>query len=89
MSASGKAAWTAAKSLHEPDVKSNDKNPVGRIFDTISNGRSSMGPYKDQISVEDRWAIVAYVKALQATGIQPESTVVKTDDKPVDDETQP
>lgn len=89
LSASGKAAWTAAKSLHEPDVKSNDKNPVGRIFDTISNGRSSMGPYKDQISVEDRWAIVAYVKALQATGIQPESTVVKTDDKPVDDETQP
>ena len=30
-----------------------------------------MGPYKDQISVEDRWAIVAYVKALQETGITP------------------
>jgi len=30
-----------------------------------------MGPYKDQITVEDRWAIVAYVKALQATGISP------------------
>lgn len=68
LAATGKAAWTAAKSLHDPEIK---ENPVGRIFDTISNGRSSMGPYKDQISVEDRWAIVAYVKALQATGIQP------------------
>ena len=46
-----------------------------------------MGPYKDQISVEDRWAIVAYVKALHATGIEPVSAVAaaeeaaKADDK--------
>ena len=72
LAGSGAAAWTAAKSLHDPEVK---KNPVGRIFDTISNGRSSMGPYKGQISAEDRWAIVAYVKALQGTGIQPPSPV--------------
>ena len=97
LAASGNAAWTAAKSLHDPEVKNNDKNPVGRIFDTISNGRSSMGPYKDQIPVEDRWAIVAYVKALQATGIQPDSGVVATtkdeaattEDKKSDEETQP
>ena len=86
LSASGNAAWTAAKSLHEPDVKNNEKNPVGRIFDTISNGRNTMGPYKDQISVEDRWAIVAYVKALQATGIEPVSTVAATDDSAKKDE---
>lgn len=60
----GKAAWTAAKSLHDPAVA---PQPVGRIFDTISNGRASMGPYGDQIPVADRWAIVLYVKALQAT----------------------
>ena len=30
-----------------------------------------MGPYKSQIPAEDRWAIVAYVKALQETGITP------------------
>lgn len=87
LSATGNAAWTAAKSLHDPEVKNNDKNPVGRIFDTISNGRSSMGPYKDQISVDDRWAIVAYVKALQATGIQPESTVAAAaEQQPADDD---
>jgi mono/diheme cytochrome c family protein len=75
LNATGQAAWTSAKSLHDPTVKDNEKNPVGRIFDTITNGRGTMGPYRRQIPVEDRWAIVAYVKALQATGIQPESGV--------------
>lgn len=71
LAAAGNAAWTSAKSLHDPIVKDPAQNPVGRIFDTITNGRATMGPYKNQIPVEDRWAIVAYVKALQATGIEP------------------
>ncbi len=66
----GKAAWTAAKSLHEPDVKNPGKNPTGRIFETITQGRNTMGPYAAQIPVKDRWAIVAYVKALQSMGIE-------------------
>lgn len=38
----------------------------GDIFDTITNGRRSMPAYKYQIQAEkDRWAIVAYVRALQ------------------------
>lgn len=70
LAATGGATWTSARSLHEADVKDNGKNPVGRIYDTITNGRGNMGPYKAQIPVADRWAIVAYVKALQETGIQ-------------------
>lgn len=73
LNVTGKAAWTAAKSLHDPAVK---VQPVGRIFDTISNGRGTMGPYHSQIPVADRWAITMYVKALQETGIQPETPVV-------------
>ena len=69
LSQSGKATWTAAKSLHDPVVKDPKQNPVGRLFNTISYGRGTMGPYKDQITVEDRWAIVAYVKVLQETGL--------------------
>jgi len=38
---------------------------VGHIFDVISNGFGAMPDYSDQIPVKDRWAIVAYVKALQ------------------------
>ncbi len=57
-----KANWTTARSLHDHTVIG---QPVGRIFDTISNGRGTMGPYRSQITVEDRWAIVLYIKALQ------------------------
>ena len=70
LAATGAATWTSARSLHEADIKDDAKNPVGRIYDTITNGRGNMGPYKAQIPVQDRWAIVAYVKALQETGIK-------------------
>lgn len=39
--------------------------PIGKIYDTISNGRRKMAGYKAQITVKDRWAIAAYVRALQ------------------------
>jgi len=39
--------------------------PVGKLFNTASNGIRKMGGYASQISVEDRWAIILYVRALQ------------------------
>jgi mono/diheme cytochrome c family protein len=39
--------------------------PDGQIFATISNGIRNMPAYNAQIPVRDRWAIVAYVRALQ------------------------
>jgi mono/diheme cytochrome c family protein len=39
--------------------------PVGHFFDVITNGFGAMPDYASQIKVEDRWAIVAYVRALQ------------------------
>jgi mono/diheme cytochrome c family protein len=39
--------------------------PPGRIFAVISQGYGSMPSHAAQIPVEDRWAIVAYVRALQ------------------------
>jgi cbb3-type cytochrome c oxidase subunit III len=39
--------------------------PDGEIFYVISNGRSLMQSYAANIEVRDRWAIVAYVRALQ------------------------
>ena len=43
------------------------KIPNGQLFNTISNGRNTMQGYASQIPVEDRWAIVLYVRALQRT----------------------
>ncbi len=40
--------------------------PVGHFFDVITNGFGAMPDYAAQIKVRDRWAIVAYVRALQA-----------------------
>jgi mono/diheme cytochrome c family protein len=39
--------------------------PVGHVFDVITNGFGAMPDYAAQIKVEDRWAIVAYLRALQ------------------------
>ena len=39
--------------------------PDGQIFNTITHGKNTMGAYGPVIPVEDRWAIVAYVRALQ------------------------
>lgn len=39
--------------------------PNGTIFNVISNGYGAMYPYGDRITPEDRWAIVAYIRALQ------------------------
>ena len=39
--------------------------PLGHLFDVISNGFGAMPDYAAQINAEDRWAIVAYVRALQ------------------------
>jgi len=55
-------SWVAPKSLHDEDVRS---QPVGRIYNTITNGVRNMAGYEAQIPVEDRWAIVAYIEALQ------------------------
>jgi hypothetical protein len=39
--------------------------PVGHFFDVVSNGFGAMPSYAAQIPVADRWAIVAYIRALQ------------------------
>ena len=37
----------------------------GEISNTITNGKNLMGPYGANIKIEDRWAIIAYLRALQ------------------------
>jgi mono/diheme cytochrome c family protein len=54
--------WVPPASLHDALVRG---RPVGQIFDTIRNGVRTMPAYGRQMSLEDSWAIVAYVRALQ------------------------
>ncbi len=39
--------------------------PVGHFFDVVTNGWGAMPSYATQIPPQDRWAIIAYVRALQ------------------------
>lgn len=41
--------------------------PEGELFEVITNGRGLMGPYGGEVSPEDRWNIIAYLRALQRT----------------------
>ena len=41
------------------------KVPLGYLFDVTTNGFGSMSDYASQIAPRDRWAIVAYIRALQ------------------------
>jgi mono/diheme cytochrome c family protein len=41
------------------------KMAEGEIFNTITNGKGQMNPYADKLAPADRWAVIAYVRALQ------------------------
>lgn len=49
-------------SLHEQRLRD---APPGYIFDVITNGFGVMYDYADRIEPHDRWAIAAYIEALQ------------------------
>jgi mono/diheme cytochrome c family protein len=52
--------------LHDPRIV---QMTDGELFWVITNGRNLMGPYASQIEIEDRWAIVAYLRALQLASL--------------------
>jgi mono/diheme cytochrome c family protein len=54
--------WVQPKSIHEVAIR---EQPVGQLYNSITNGVRTMPAYGPQISVADRWAIVAYIRALQ------------------------
>ncbi len=54
--------WAQPSNLHLETIVG---QPHGQIFNTISNGIRTMHGYAQQIPVEDRWAIVLYLRALQ------------------------
>ena len=58
----GLATWTPPSSLHTDVVR---ERQDGQLFNTISHGIRNMPAYGAQIDTADRWAVVAYIRALQ------------------------
>ena len=52
-------------SLHQDRLRA---MPLGYFYDVVTNGKGTMLPYAAQIPTEDRWAISAWVRTLQAHG---------------------
>jgi len=63
---------SAVKNLHDPDVV---KQSDGDIYRTITVGKGVMKGYANTLSIEDRWAIVAYARALQLSRLGTEDEV--------------
>ena len=54
--------YKAPPSFHADPLLS---QPVGYYYDVMTNGFGVMASYASQVPVEDRWAIAAYIRALQ------------------------
>jgi hypothetical protein len=57
-----KRGYRRPPSLHDDRLRA---APIGHFVDVISNGFGAMPDYASQIKADDRWAIVAYIRALQ------------------------
>jgi hypothetical protein len=66
--------YTPPPSFHIPRLR---EAPVGHLFAVITNGYGSMPDYREQVPVHDRWAIVAYIRALQLSQHFPEKELTE------------
>jgi mono/diheme cytochrome c family protein len=55
--------------LHDAITRKVPQQADGELFNTISYGKGLMGAYAANITIQDRWAIVAYVRALQRSRV--------------------
>jgi mono/diheme cytochrome c family protein len=70
--------FPAPPSYHEEQLRTEDPQ---HFFDVITNGYGIMYSYADRVSVEDRWAIVAYIRALQLSQYAAASSVPEAVEK--------
>jgi mono/diheme cytochrome c family protein len=54
--------YTPPPTYHIPRLR---RAPVGHFYEVITKGYGSMPSYNDQVPPRDRWAIIAYIRALQ------------------------
>jgi mono/diheme cytochrome c family protein len=77
--------FTPPPSFHTDTLRN---APAGHYFDVVTHGFGAMPSYAPQVPPDDRWAIIAYIRALQRSQ---HATVgdVPADQRPVLESTQP
>jgi hypothetical protein len=61
------------------------KAPTSYFYDVITNGFGAMASYSDQLTPEDRWKVIAYIRALQLSQTLNYSELAEIDRKGVDE----
>lgn len=69
-------------SYHDPRLKA---APSSYYYDVMTNGFGAMSSYADQLTPEDRWKVVAYIRALQLSQNASVAELADTDKKKIDD----
>lgn len=71
----GDGPYTAApKNLMGDDMKA---LPAGTMFHSVTYGKGQMGSYASQLSTEQRWMVIHYIKSQQAGGAAKTDTTKK------------
>ena len=65
-------------SFHSDSLRA---KPVGHFYDVMLSGFGRMYSYAPSIRVEDRWAIAAYIRALQYSRMAPVADLSESDRK--------
>jgi mono/diheme cytochrome c family protein len=68
----GDVAIVSIANLQQPMFRG---YPQGQVFDVITNGKNTMLGYGDKLTPEERWAVVAYLRALQLSQACPPNLV--------------
>ena len=72
----GRYGYVPAPSYHIDRLRNAED---GYLYSTIANGIRNMPSYAHQIDVKDRWAVVAYIRALQRSQYVPENEMQQYD----------
>ncbi len=73
-----------ARGLRRPPSYHDDrllKAPIGHFFDVVTNGYGSMYSYASRVTVDDRWRIAAYIRALQLSQNAPADVAMRYENK--------
>jgi Cytochrome C oxidase, cbb3-type, subunit III len=68
--------FTKARSFHLPELRD---APAGHFFDVMTNGFGAMPSYAHAVAPRDRWAIAAYIRALQLSRHAPVAELAAED----------
>ncbi len=60
----GEGTWAAPTDLHSDSTRA---MTTGQLYEAMTDGIRNMPSYKSQLTPKERWAVVAYTRALQST----------------------